>query len=155
MAWRVNQEVGKQEKKLCVKAHTAYRFCSRNTQKKETQTHESIQNAISTPASSAVGFLAALYGRLGFLRNSRQLKLSHTAMKSCWLLTDRVRRRGGGGGGGSDRSPSVAAAAAVPAAVGVSRRGLAVFGPPAEDLVGAVVAAATGHAGRGLVDLKL
>lgn len=73
-------------------------------------------------------------------------------MKSCWLLTDRVRRRRGDG---SDRSPSVAAAAAVPAAVGVSRRGLAVFGPPAEDLVGAVVATATGHAGRGLVDLKL
>lgn len=139
-------------KKLCVKAHTAYRFCSRNTHKKRNpNTRISIQNATSTPAYSAVGFLAALYGRLGFLRNSRQLKLSHTAMKSCWLLTDRVRRRGGG----SDRSPSVAAAAAVAAAVGVSRRGLAVFGPPAEDLVGAVVAAATGHAGRGLVNLKL
>ena len=28
------------------------------------------------------------------------------------------------------------------------------FGPPAEDLVRAVVAAATGHAWRGLIDLK-
>lgn len=42
----------------------------------------------------------------------------------------------------------------MPAPVGVSRRGLAVFGPPAEDLVGAVVAAAAGHARRGLVDLE-
>lgn len=49
----------------------------------------------------------------------------------------------------------MAAAAAVPAAVGVPRRGLAVFGPPAEDLIGAVVAAATGHARRSLVDLEL
>lgn len=48
----------------------------------------------------------------------------------------------------------MAAAPAVPAPVGVSRRGLAVFGPPAEDLVRAVVAAATGHAWRSLVDLK-
>lgn len=52
------------------------------------------------------------------------------------------------------RGQSVAAAAAVPAAVSVPRRGLAVFGPPAEDLVGAVVATATGHARRGVVDLK-
>lgn len=48
----------------------------------------------------------------------------------------------------------MAAAPAVATPVGVSRRGLAVFGPPAEDLVGAVVAAATGHAWRSLVDLK-
>lgn len=48
----------------------------------------------------------------------------------------------------------MAASPAVPAPVGVSRRGLAVFGPPAEDLVGAVVAAAAGHAWRGLVDLE-
>lgn len=48
----------------------------------------------------------------------------------------------------------MAAAPAVAAAVGVSRRGLAVFGPPAEDLVRAVVAAATGHAWRSLIDLK-
>lgn len=48
----------------------------------------------------------------------------------------------------------MAASPAVPAPVGVSRRGLAVFGPPAEDLVGAVVATAAGHARRGLVDLE-
>lgn len=48
----------------------------------------------------------------------------------------------------------MAAAAAVAAAVGVPRRGLAVFGPPAEDLVGAVVTAATRHAWRGLIDFK-
>lgn len=48
----------------------------------------------------------------------------------------------------------VAAAAAVPAAVGVARRGLAVFGPPAEDLIGAVVAATARHARRGLVNLE-
>lgn len=49
---------------------------------------------------------------------------------------------------------SVAAAATVPATVGVSRRGLAVLGPPAEDLVRAVVAAAAGHARRSLVDFE-
>lgn len=49
---------------------------------------------------------------------------------------------------------SVAAAATMPTAVSVSRWGLAVFGPPAEDLVGAVVATAARHAGRGLVDLE-
>lgn len=48
----------------------------------------------------------------------------------------------------------MAASPAVAAPVGVSRRGLAVLGPPAEDLVGAVVAAAAGHARRGLVDLE-
>lgn len=48
----------------------------------------------------------------------------------------------------------MAAAAAVPAPVGMSHRGLAVFGPPAQDLVRAVVAAAARHARRGLVDLK-
>lgn len=48
----------------------------------------------------------------------------------------------------------MAAATAVPTPVGVSRRGLAMFGPPAEDLVRAVVAAATGHAWRSLVNLK-
>lgn len=48
----------------------------------------------------------------------------------------------------------MAAPPAVAAPVGVSRRGLAVFGPPAEDLIGAVVAAAAGHARRGLVDLE-
>lgn len=58
------------------------------------------------------------------------------------------------GGGGEEEKRSVAAAPAVPAAVRVPRRGLAVFGPPAEDLVGAVVAAAPGHAWRSLVDLE-
>lgn len=49
---------------------------------------------------------------------------------------------------------SVAAAPTMPTAVSVSRWGLAVFGPPAEDLVRAVVATATRHARRGLVNLK-
>ena len=48
----------------------------------------------------------------------------------------------------------MAAAATVPASVGVSRRRLAVLGPPAENLIGAVVTTATGHAWRGLIDLK-
>lgn len=61
--------------------------------------------------------------------------------ESCWLADGKDGR-------------SVAAPPAVAAPVGVSRRGLAVFGPPAEDLIGAVVAAAAGHARRGLVDLK-
>lgn len=69
---------------------------------------------------------------------------SRTASESCRLFF--FLNRG--------RPRSVAAAAAVPAAVGVSRGGLAVFGPPAEDLVGAVVAAAARHARRGLVDLE-
>lgn len=50
---------------------------------------------------------------------------------------------------------SVAAAPAVPAPVSVSCRCLSVFGPPAQDLIGAVVTAATGHARRGLINLKL
>lgn len=59
-------------------------------------------------------------------------------------------------GSGSVWSPalSVAAASTVPAPVGVARR-LPVLGPLAQDLIGAVVAAATGHAGRGVVDLEL
>lgn len=48
----------------------------------------------------------------------------------------------------------MAAAPTVPTPVSVSRRGLAVFGSPAEDLVRAVIAAATGHAWRSLVNLK-
>lgn len=61
--------------------------------------------------------------------------------ESCWLADGKDGR-------------SVAASPALAAPVGVSSRGLAVFGPPAEDLIGAVVAAAAGHARRGLVDLK-
>lgn len=48
----------------------------------------------------------------------------------------------------------MAAAAAVHATVGVSCRGFAVFGPPAEDLVGAVIPAAAWHAGWSLINLE-
>lgn len=48
----------------------------------------------------------------------------------------------------------MAAAPAVAAPVGVSRRGFAVLGPPAQDLIRAVVATATGHARRSFIDLK-
>lgn len=68
----------------------------------------------------------------------QQLELSRTAVK----VAD-----------GKDEW-SVAASPTVPSPVGVPRRCLAVFGPPAEDLIGAVIAAAAGHAWRGLVDLK-
>lgn len=72
-------------------------------------------------------------------RPPQQLELSRTAAKVAGLGRD---------------GRSVAAPPTVAAPVGVSRRGLAVFGPPAEDLIGAVVAAAAGHARRGLVDLE-
>lgn len=83
---------------------------------------------------------------------------AHTNRFSTLRKKNLIRRRPGteprGAAGKRGRGRSVAAPPAVAAPVGVSRRGLAVFGPPAEDLVGAVVTAAAGHARRGLVDLE-
>lgn len=117
-----------------MKAHTAYCCHSRNTHKKK-QINKKTQNFdpwCNIICSQIFHRWFVYNSALRPSKPSRQLELSHAA----------------------EKAESVAAAPAVPAPVGVSCWRLSVFGPAAEDLVRAVVAAATGHARGGLVDFK-
>lgn len=110
----------------------------RKTEAVSESLHELLQYALRNLRTASWARAQISSRRLLIAMLEQQLELSRTAVK----VAD-----------GKDEW-SVAASPTVPSPVGVPRRCLAVFGPPAEDLIGAVVAAAAGHAWRGLVDLK-